>query len=171
MFFRTIITLAALGQVPLALASSEAFSQYFGSPTATANFNGDSASIQSFSFTICTNHGHALQTPYTQAALTSINPQLAQQQADGVCQLCTSLSQSRIDSCCGVATSVDCFAQFAPGNKVKETAAQTTGANSVVKTGSAAATATKSSSGHLMEVGGVAQPALAVLGGVAMALW
>ena len=137
-----LLWLGALAQISLAQENSEIFSQYFGAPTVSPTFNGPSASYQSDSFTICTNYGHGLQV--LSALPTSISIQIEQLQADAVCGFCSSLELSRIDSCCGQATSVSCFAQFAA-------AATTAPASTTLVTTSAGAstpTSTSASIGH-----------------------
>lgn len=110
--FITVICLGLLARLPTVMADSQLFSKFAGAPTITAAFQGPSASLQSTHFTICTNFLHGLPNPDT-LAITSIIPQLQQQEADGVCQVCTSLDISRVDSCCAQPTSVACFQQFA----------------------------------------------------------
>lgn len=131
----TITTLLVLTQ-----ADSTVFSQYFGAATVTASVDPtDSAGLA-----MCTNIAHAFPAP--QPVYTSFNDQAAQGNADAVCQLCTSLSQSRIDSCCGVPTSVECFKQFAPGGTAQKTPATNvaTGTGTGSSLGSSAATSKKS---------------------------
>jgi hypothetical protein len=110
--FSTVICLGLLARLPTVMADSQLFSEFAGAPTITGAFQGPSASLQSAHFTICTNYLHGLQNPDT-LPITSMIPQLQQQQADGVCQFCTSLDISRVDSCCAQPTSVACFQQFA----------------------------------------------------------
>jgi hypothetical protein len=111
--------------------------------------------LQSISFMGCTNFAHALQPAPTNAATSAIR-QLEQVQVDGICQLCTSLSQSRVDSCCAVPSSVDCFESFAPGVAQKtpaSTPASTTPAGSpATATGGANTQATSHSSGDRVHV-------------------
>lgn len=138
--FFTITTLLILVQ-----ADSTVFSQYFGAATVTASVNPtDSARLA-----ICTNVVHVFPAP--QPVYTSFNDQAAQGNADAVCQLCTSLSQSRIDSCCAVPTSVECFKQFVPGGTAQKTPATNvaTGSGTGSSLGSGAATSTKSSGGNM----------------------
>ena len=143
MILPNLLAIAAL--LVLAQADSAVFSQYFGAATVTASIDP----TLSAGLAICTNLAHAFPAP--QAVYTSYNDQLAQGNADAVCQLCTSLSQSRIDSCCAVPTSVECFKQFAPSGKAQKTPAT----NSATGTGTAnpfsataSTIATKSSSGN-----------------------
>lgn len=135
----------------LAQQNSALFSQYLGAPTVSATFDSPSATLQSEDFAICTNYVHALQAIPT-AIATSAVPQLQQQQVDGLCQFCTSLSLSRPDSCCAVPTSVDCFEAFASGGggaaKTSPTATTaTTTAGIAAGTGGAPSPAATSKSG------------------------
>jgi hypothetical protein len=136
--------LTTLTQLSLAQQNSELFSLYLGASAATATFDGLSADLQSSYLKICTNYVHALPNPTAAAIHTSMYAQFEQEQVDGLCQLCTSLSQSKVDSCCSVATSVDCF--FA-GQKAPAT-------NKATSTGSSstATATTKSSSGNKVDV-------------------
>ena len=145
-FVPTLYSLAVFTQLSLAQDNSELFSQYIGAPTASAAFDGTSASYQSDTFTICTNYIHGLPNP-------SDMPQLEQVQVDGVCRICTSLSQSRIDSCCAVASSVDCFEQFA-AQKTPAANPATATTNKATATGvvNTAAATTKGSSGNKVDV-------------------
>lgn len=150
-FVPTLYSLAVFTQLSLAQDNSELFSQYIGAPTASAAFDGTSASDQSFAFTLCTNYIHGLLNP-TSLPKSAI-PQLEQVQVDGVCQVCTSLSQSRIDSCCAVASSVDCFEQFA-AQKTPAANPATATTNKATATGvvNTAAATTKGSSGNKVDV-------------------
>ena len=152
-FVPTLYSLAVFTQLSLAQDNSELFSQYIGAPTASAAFDGTSASYQSDSFTICTNYLHGLVNPTMAGLPTSAFPQLEQEQVDGVCQFCTSLSQSRVDSCCAVASSVNCFEQFA-AQKTPAANLATATTNKATATGVAgtAAATTKSSSGNKVDV-------------------
>ncbi|ERF74443.1 hypothetical protein EPUS_03881 [Endocarpon pusillum Z07020] len=98
-------------------ADSTVFSQFIGATTASGPSSGDLAP----SFTLCTNYLHGL--PALTSLPSSLSTQLEQQAVDGVCQFCTSLDQSRIDSCCRQATSSACFDQFAGANTVRTTPA------------------------------------------------
>lgn len=83
------------------------------------------------SLTICTNYAHDLSPWPTAVIGTSGLAQHEQQLADGICQFCTSLSISRADSCCAVASSVACFDAFAAAGTPASNPATTT-ANGVV---------------------------------------
>jgi hypothetical protein len=114
-FAPIIFSLVAQIRLSTAQANSDIFSQYIGATATSVIFVGTGASYQSDGFTMCTNYAHGLNNPsHFSGVATSYIPQLEQEQADGVCQFCTSLSLSRVDSCCAVASSVDCFGQFAP---------------------------------------------------------
>lgn len=103
----SFIYLAVLASLTYVQADSSVFSQFIGATTASGPSSGDLAT----SFSICTNYLHGLP------ALTSLTPdlstQLEQVAVDGVCDFCTGLDQSRIESCCGQTTSSACFDQFA----------------------------------------------------------
>jgi hypothetical protein len=152
-FVPTLYSLAVFTQLSLAQDNSELFSQYIGAPTASAAFDGPSASDQSFTFTICTNYIHGLLNPTKAGLPTSAIPQLEQVQVDGVCEICTSISQSRVDSCCAVASSVNCFEQFA-AQKTPAANLATATTNLATATGVAgtAAATTKGSSGNKVDV-------------------
>ncbi|KIW87368.1 uncharacterized protein Z519_12004 [Cladophialophora bantiana CBS 173.52] len=136
-----LLCLAVLAPFAPVQADSSVFSQFIGAtvaPTPT-----DTSAIPYF--TICTNYLHGLP------ALTDLSPsestQLEQVAVDGVCQFCTSLGQSRVDSCCAQATSSACFDQFAAANA---NAAQTTPASAsatptTALTGDSGTTASSSS--------------------------
>lgn len=144
-----LFCLAVFIKVPFVLGDSELFSQYLGAATISADFTGSEASLQSISFAGCTNYAHALG-PAPTIAGTSAVQQLQQIQVDGICQLCTSLSQARVDSCCAVPSSVDCFESFAPGKAQKTPAsnpASTTPAGSPATATGGANTQTTSKSG------------------------
>jgi hypothetical protein len=163
-FFPTLSCLVFLTQLSLAQENSQLFSQYVGAPTATAVFDGPSASEQSQSFTICTNYLHELlPIAILNSAATSMIPQLEQIQVDGVCQFCTSVQQSRIDSCCAQPTSVDCFEQFA-AQATPTTGEATATANPVTVTGGASIPAnTKTSNSDRVDAVGSERSFLAVL--------
>lgn len=153
-----LLSLSVFAQLSLAQEPSALFSQYIGASTATAHFAGPSASEQSLSLTLCTNYLHDLAAIPT-ALPSSALAQIIQVQVDGVCEICTSVSQSRIDSCCGVATSVDCFDQFtAGGSGATQTtpasagATTTPGSNSATATGGAPASTSSHSSGERVDV-------------------
>src|SRR5271170_7998158 len=151
-FFPTLFCLVFLTELSLAQENSQVFSQFVGAPTATAVFNGPSASDQSQSFTICTNYLHGLlPVDILSSGATSMIPQLEQIQVDGVCQFCTSIQQTRIDSCCAQPTSVDCFEQFA-AQTTPTTGQATATANPATVTGGASTPAnTKTSNGDRLD--------------------
>jgi hypothetical protein len=115
----------------------------------TAVFTGTGASLQSDSFTLCTNYLHEL--PVLSGLTSSLVVQLEQEAADRVCQFCTSIDLSRIDSCCTQPASSACFEQYA---------AQTGPVTSIVTaTATAAAsastpTSTKTSNGNRVDAVG-----------------
>lgn len=87
-------------------ADSALFSQFIGATTVPATFGTDLvASVEA-----CTDYIHGL--PNTSGLPASGASQIFQQEVDGVCQFCTSLGQTRVDSCCGQASSSACFASF-----------------------------------------------------------
>lgn len=92
--------------VAVTRADSSMFSQFIGATTVPATFTGDLVT----SATICTNYLHGL--PNTSGLPASAASQVFQQEVDGVCQFCTSLGQTRVDNCCGQASSSVCFASF-----------------------------------------------------------
>ncbi len=100
----------------LVRTDSAVFSQFIGATTASPP--DPAISNGAFDFSLCTNFLHGL--PALTGLDASASTQVQQQQVDGVCQFCTSLGQSRIDSCCPQATSSACFDQF--GAKAAETA-------------------------------------------------
>lgn len=135
--------------VSIVRADSSMFSQFIGATTVPATFAGDLVT----SATICTNYLHGL--PETSGLPASAASQVFQEEVDGVCQFCTSLGQTRVDSCCGQASSSACFASFGGNTQpVTGTAASaisttapatSTTAPATVATG-AVATSTKSGS-------------------------
>jgi len=131
--FFTVICLGLLARFPTVMADSQLFSKFAGAPTITRAFQGQSASFQSAEFTICTNYLHGLLNLDTYP-ITSTIPQLQQLQADGVCQFCTSIDISRVDSCCAQPTSVACFQQFAAVGATPTDSASTS-ANTKASTG------------------------------------
>lgn len=153
----TLLSLAVLTQLSAAQDSSALFSQYIGATTATADFSGPSASDQSFSLTVCTNYLHGLAAIPTNLPATALAA-LVQVQVDGVCEICTSVSQSRIDSCCAVSTSVDCFDKFTAGGGAAQTtpaaagATTTPGSSSATMTGTTPAATSSKSSGEKVDV-------------------
>lgn len=100
------------------------FSQFIGATTASGPSPGDSAAY--FSFSLCTHYLHGL--PAVTGLAPEYSTQIQQIAVDGVCRFCTSVDQSRVDSCCAQATSSACFDQFAGAN-----AAQTTPASASVR--------------------------------------
>lgn len=92
--------------VAVARADSSMFSQFIGATTVPATLAGDLVA----SATICTSYLHGL--PNTLVLSASAASQVFQQEVDGVCQFCTSLGQTRVDNCCGQASSSACFAGF-----------------------------------------------------------
>jgi len=109
--FFNLFSLVLSTQLLLARGDSQVFSQYAGAPTVTAMFTGTGASQQSYLFTACTNYLHGL--PALSGLGSSEVVQLEQEAADGVCELCTSVDLSRVDSCCAQPTSSACFEQYA----------------------------------------------------------
>jgi hypothetical protein len=156
-FAPTLLSLAVLAQLSAAQVNSALFSQYIGATTATAHFAGPSASLQSLDLTICTNYLHGLAAIPTNLPASALPP-LIQIQVDGVCQICTSVSQSRIDSCCGVSTSVDCFDKFTAGGGAAQTtpaaagATTTPGSSPATMTGGAPAPTSSHSGGEKVDV-------------------
>lgn len=153
----TLLSLPLLAQLALGQDNSQLFSQYIGATTATAHFAGPSSSLLAIEFTACTNYLHGLAAIPTDLPSTAEAP-LIQIQVDGVCEICTSLSQSRIDSCCGVSTSVDCFDQFKSGAAATQTtpvsvsATTTPGSSPATATGATPAATTSKSSGERVDV-------------------
>ncbi len=143
----SIFCLGFLTQFSPVQGDSQLFSKFAGAPTVTASFKGSSASDLTNSFKACTNYLHGLPNADTYP-ITSEIPQLRQQEADGVCTLCTSVQISRVDSCCAQQSSVSCFQQFA--------AVTTTGG------GASTPTNTKSSNGGKVRVVGSERPLLRV---------
>ncbi|KAK6386126.1 hypothetical protein LTS17_001700 [Exophiala oligosperma] len=137
--FTYMATLVSLVHVK---ADSSVFSQFIGATTASGPSSGDLAT----SFSICTNYLHVLP------ALTSLTPQLSTQleqiAVDGVCDFCTGLDQSRIESCCGQTTSSACFDQFA-GKAAQSTpaSADATATSTSDGTGGLSSTPTQTASG------------------------
>lgn len=125
-----------------AQGASQVFSQYLGAATVTAMpFAGLSSIQQSADFDACTDFVHALPPLDPTVIGTSALPQLEQQFADEVCQFCTSVSLSRPDSCCAVATSVACFQAFASGGGGVSSSKTTSPASSPASTTATAAAA------------------------------
>lgn len=131
-----------LAFVAVARADSSMFSQFIGATTVPATFAGDLVA----SATICTNYLHGL--PNTSGLPVSGASQVFQQEVDGVCQFCTSLGQTRVDNCCGQASSSACFASF--GGDVQPVTATAASAITATAPATAAtggvATSTKSGS-------------------------
>ena len=152
-----LLSLPLLAQLAIGQENSQLFSQYIGATIATAHFSGPTPSLRSISFTACINYLHGLAAIPTDLSSTAEAP-IIQVQVDGVCEICTSVSQSRIDSCCGVSTSVDCFDQFKSGG----TAAQTTPPS---------VTATTTPGSNLATATGAAPPLLRAVPAVRESTW
>jgi hypothetical protein len=148
-------------QLSLARGDSQIFSQYAGAPTVTAAFTGSAASYLSGSFTICTNYLHGL--PALSGYQGSIVAQLEQEAADGVCQFCTSLDLSRIDSCCAQPTSSLCFDQFAAQTD-PITSMATAAATATATATASTPTNTKASNGNRVDAVSSNRPPLVLLG-------
>lgn len=145
LFYKTLL----FTFVAVTRADSAIFSQFIGATTIPATFSGELVASAS----ICTNYLHGL--PNTSSLPASAASQLFQQEVDGVCQFCTSLGQTRVDNCCGQASSSVCFASFGGDTQpVTTTAASaiTTAASAITTTAPATAatggavTSTKSGS-------------------------
>lgn len=157
-YFRTLFSLVLFTQLSLAQENSQYFFQFAGAPTVTAVFSGAGASRQSASSTMCTNYLHDLD-PVAYLP-TSAVPQIVQEQVDGVCEICTGVDLSRIDSCCAQPTSAACFEQFAaqttPANNIA-----TAAANPVTATAGASTPAsTKTSNGNRFDAVSSERPLL-----------
>jgi hypothetical protein len=63
---------------------------------------------------------------------------------DGVCEFCTGLEKSRIDSCCPQATSSACFDQFAGANAAQTEPASAMATPTATSTGGLSLTPTSS---------------------------
>ena len=150
--FPVFFWLAVLARLSLAQDNSQIFSQYIGAPTASAAFNGPSASLSSAFFKGCTNYIHGLQG--LSALPSSASVELNQVQVHGVCQLCTSVQQSRVDSCCAQPTSVDCFGKFA-NQQAPATAAATPTTNGALATSATAPSGTTAPSSTSASNGGM----------------
>jgi hypothetical protein len=122
-------------------ADSSMFSQFIGATTVPATFTGDLVA----SATICTNYLHGL--PNTSGLPASAASQVFQQEVDGVCQFCTSLGQTRVDSCCGQASSSVCFASFGGDAQPVTTTAPSVIAPTAMPTAVTGATVTSTKSG------------------------
>lgn len=110
-----LLCLAVLTPFAHVEANSAIFSQFIGATTAAP------PSSTTYMFSICTNYLHGL--PPLTGLPRSASIQAEQIAVDGVCQFCTSLDQSRIDSCCGQPTSSACFDKFAGPNAAQPTPA------------------------------------------------
>lgn len=153
-----LLLIAAFSSTGLANFAGDPFSYYIGS-SVTATFA--STASQSSLLDVCTNYISAIQD--TSAPSTTTATELNMADARNVCQYCTSLSQSRVDSCCAKTDSAEwasCFASAANG-KAQATAGATSGkstpaSNPATATGgtglSATASATKSSSGSRLRM-------------------
>jgi hypothetical protein len=137
-----LLGLAALTTLTHVQADSTVFSQYIGATTASAPSDTGLA----YDYTICTNYLHGL--PALTAIPSSLSSQLQQEAVDGVCQICGSVSQSRIDSCCAQATSSACFGQFAASNDSPTTPASVSATPTAVSGGSDDSSSTAASSSN-----------------------
>lgn len=137
-----LLCLAVLISLTHVQADSTVFSKFIGATTASGPSSGDLASIY---FSGCTNYLHGLlaltDVPY------SLSTQLEQQYVDGACLICTSLDQSRIDSCCGQATSSACFDKFDSANAAQITPASAIVTPTATSAGASSLTPTSSSNG------------------------
>ncbi|KIW28330.1 uncharacterized protein PV07_08003 [Cladophialophora immunda] len=138
-----LVFLAALTPFAYVHADSSVFSQFFGATTASP----PSATDSLYLYTICTNAIHGL--PALTGLPLSESIQLEQVAVDAVCAGCTSLGQSRIDSCCAQATSSACFDQFAAANAAQTTPASAS-ATPTALTGDSGTTASSSSNGGIV---------------------
>ncbi|OAP58646.1 hypothetical protein AYL99_07736 [Fonsecaea erecta] len=140
-----LLGLAALTPVTPVQADSTVFSQFFGATTA----NPPSATDSLYLFTICTNAVHGL--PVLTDLSHSESIQLEQVAVDAVCQGCTGLGQTRIDSCCALATSSACFDQFAAeNNAAQSTPASASASTTGLTAGDSSPTAGTSPNGAVM---------------------
>lgn len=139
-----LLCLALLNPLAHVQADSTVFSQFVGATTASYPSSGTLAA----EFSGCTNYLHVL------VPLTGVSPsestQVEQQYVDGVCQLCTSVGQSRIDSCCGQATSSACFDKFAAANVAQTTPASAIATPTGTSAGSSTSTPSSSSNGGVI---------------------
>jgi hypothetical protein len=149
-----ILLIAALSSFVLANFPGDPFSYYIGAPM-TATFTGPPASTSYLSSMLdnCSGYLSGIQDL---ATYTTTNNVLDTAVAMNVCGFCTSLSQSRVESCCANPESTEwanCFESAARGGKAQATTAHksattTPASNSATVTGvAAAASATKSSNG------------------------
>jgi hypothetical protein len=144
-FYSTgLLCLAALTPFAVVQADSTVFSQFIGATTASGPSSGDLAT----SFTLCTNFLHGL--PVLTNLASSLSTQLEQVAVDGVCQICTSIGQSRIDSCCGQATSSACFDQFAGSNAAQTAPASVSATPTATSAGGLSSTPSSSSNGGII---------------------
>ncbi|KAF7510717.1 hypothetical protein GJ744_006083 [Endocarpon pusillum] len=139
--FYSVAFLCVAVLVPFAhvRADSAAFSQFIGATTASGPSSGDLVP----SFNICTNYLHGL--PALTSLQSSYSTQIEQMAVDGVCRFCTGLDQSRIDSCCGQATSSACFDQFAGANTARTTPASASATRTATSAGGSSVMPTNSS--------------------------
>lgn len=154
-----LLLIAALSSTTLANFAGDPFSYYIGG-LVTVTF--DSTASQSSLLEVCTNYLSAIQAP---ATATTTEATLNAADARNVCGDCTSLSLSRIDSCCAKTDSAEwasCF-DSAAGGKAQATAGSTgtkatPASNPATATGGtglvATASATKSSSGNKLRMVG-----------------
>jgi hypothetical protein len=153
-----LLLIVALSSSGLANFAGDPISYYIGA-SVTNTF--DSTASQSSLLDVCTNYLSAIQDTAT-STTTSTAFNLAD--ARNVCGDCTSLSLSRVDSCCAMSDSADwasCFDSAARG-KAQATSAGSSGAkttpasNPATATGgtglSASASATKTSSGSKLRM-------------------
>ncbi|KAH0845476.1 hypothetical protein AYO21_01888 [Fonsecaea monophora] len=141
-----LLYLAVLTRIAYVLADSSVFSQFIGSTVAPVPTLSDD--LASSYFTICTNYIHGLPALSDLPVSESMN--LEQIAVDGVCQFCTSVGQSRIDSCCAQATSSACFDQFAAANAGRTTPASASAEPTALTTGTSGPTASSSSNGGII---------------------
>ncbi|OKL58764.1 hypothetical protein UA08_05584 [Talaromyces atroroseus] len=114
--------LSLFSLLSLSHADSVLFSQFVGATAIPATYVGTLSEAMS----ICTNYIHQIPNPSGLPA-TAFS-QIFQEDVDGVCKFCSSLAQTRIDSCCGQASSSACFAGFG-GDAVPATASASTTAS------------------------------------------
>lgn len=142
-----LLCLAFLTPFAQVQADSTVFSQFVGATTASYPSSGTLA----LQFSGCTGYLHGL------VLLTALSPsqsaQHKQSYVDDVCELCTSVGQSRIDSCCGQATSTACFDKFATANVAQTMPASANGTpTSTSARGSASMPSSSSNGGVIAKV-------------------
>lgn len=147
-YLAALLCLAVLSPFAHVQADSIVFSQFIGATTAIPP---SSTGLEPY-FSICTNYLHGL--PAMTGLSPSLSTQIEQQAVDGVCQFCTGLDQSRVDSCCGQATSSTCFDQFAAANTAQNNPASAsatpTAASTAASTGGSSSTPSGSSNGGVV---------------------